>query len=229
MVPALAAEPSRHCPAGSQGPPCLLMSGKTSRPPRRPHSLSPERPSPPARVPTLMHLPPAPGLVCDRGLTLGDLIGTLREFFSRLGLTKLRFKPAFNPYTEPSMEIFRWGKGAMVARGWGQSGHHDQRAPAAQQPCRRGRVRLCGCFVARQSADPLLSLRRAPHRPPPNHVLNLIHSNPTRPNPFPFAASARQSLLESPATRSSWASGSRWATAACSAPRCWSPWGCRQT
>ena len=47
------------------------------------------------------------GLVCDVGLTLGDLIGTLREFFSRLGLTKLRFKPAYNPYTEPSMEIFR--------------------------------------------------------------------------------------------------------------------------
>jgi phenylalanyl-tRNA synthetase alpha subunit len=47
------------------------------------------------------------GLVCDRGLTLGDLIGTLNTFFSRLGLKKLRFKPAYNPYTEPSMEIFR--------------------------------------------------------------------------------------------------------------------------
>ena len=50
------------------------------------------------------------GLVCDRGLTLGDLIGTLNQFFSRLGLKKLRFKPAFNPYTEPSMEIFRWAR-----------------------------------------------------------------------------------------------------------------------
>ena len=49
------------------------------------------------------------GLVCDRGLTLGDLIGTLREFFARLGLTRLRFKPAYNPYTETSMEIFRCG------------------------------------------------------------------------------------------------------------------------
>jgi phenylalanyl-tRNA synthetase alpha subunit len=37
----------------------------------------------------------------------GDLIGVLNQFFSRLGLKKLRFKPAFNPYTEPSMEIFR--------------------------------------------------------------------------------------------------------------------------
>lgn len=46
------------------------------------------------------------GLVCDRGLTLGHLIGTLHTFFTRLGLKKLRFKPAYNPYTEPSMEIF---------------------------------------------------------------------------------------------------------------------------
>lgn len=47
------------------------------------------------------------GLVCDRGLNLGNLIATLHTFFSRLGLKKLRFKPAYNPYTEPSMEIFR--------------------------------------------------------------------------------------------------------------------------
>ncbi|KAF8072572.1 Phenylalanine--tRNA ligase alpha subunit [Scenedesmus sp. PABB004] len=46
------------------------------------------------------------GLICDRGLTLGHLIATLQEFFSRLGMKELRFKPAFNPYTEPSMEIF---------------------------------------------------------------------------------------------------------------------------
>lgn len=50
------------------------------------------------------------GLVCDRGLTLGDLIGTLREFFARLGMTRLRFKPAYNPYTEPSMEIFAYSE-----------------------------------------------------------------------------------------------------------------------
>ena len=49
-------------------------------------------------------------MVCDQGLTLGDLIGTLHLFFSRLGLKKLRFKPAFNPYTEPSMEIFSYSE-----------------------------------------------------------------------------------------------------------------------
>ncbi|XP_010243074.1 PREDICTED: phenylalanine--tRNA ligase alpha subunit, cytoplasmic [Nelumbo nucifera] len=51
------------------------------------------------------------GLVCDRGLTLGDLIGVLHDFFSRLGMSKLRFKPAYNPYTEPSMEIFSYHEG----------------------------------------------------------------------------------------------------------------------
>ncbi|KAK8564319.1 hypothetical protein V6N13_005447 [Hibiscus sabdariffa] len=51
------------------------------------------------------------GLVCDRGLTLGDLIGVLDNFFSRLGMSKLRFKPAYNPYTEPSMEIFSYHEG----------------------------------------------------------------------------------------------------------------------
>ncbi|KAK4741018.1 hypothetical protein SAY87_024606 [Trapa incisa] len=51
------------------------------------------------------------GLVCDRGLTLGDLIGVLHDFFSRLGMENLRFKPAYNPYTEPSMEIFSYHEG----------------------------------------------------------------------------------------------------------------------
>lgn len=48
------------------------------------------------------------GVVCDKGLSLRDLIGTLKMFFDRLGLKKLRFKPAYNPYTEPSMEIFSY-------------------------------------------------------------------------------------------------------------------------
>lgn len=46
------------------------------------------------------------GLVADYNLSLGDLIGTIETFFKKIGITKLRFKPAFNPYTEPSMEIF---------------------------------------------------------------------------------------------------------------------------
>ncbi|XP_030567467.1 phenylalanine--tRNA ligase alpha subunit-like [Drosophila novamexicana] len=51
------------------------------------------------------------GVIADVGLTLGDLIGTLHEFFCKLGITRLEFKPAYNPYTEPSMEIFCYHPG----------------------------------------------------------------------------------------------------------------------
>ena len=30
------------------------------------------------------------------------------------GITKLRFKPAFNPYTEPSMEVFSYHEGNVI-------------------------------------------------------------------------------------------------------------------
>lgn len=46
------------------------------------------------------------GVVADYGLSLGDLIGVITEFFNRMGVKDLKFKPAYNPYTEPSMEIF---------------------------------------------------------------------------------------------------------------------------
>ncbi|XP_078540901.1 phenylalanine--tRNA ligase alpha subunit isoform X1 [Lissotriton helveticus] len=51
------------------------------------------------------------GVVADYGMTLGDLMGILKEFFNKLGITKLRFKPAYNPYTEPSMEVFSYHEG----------------------------------------------------------------------------------------------------------------------
>jgi phenylalanyl-tRNA synthetase alpha chain len=46
------------------------------------------------------------GVVLDYNLMLGDLMGTIDQFFTKIGLPGLRFKPAYNPYTEPSMEIF---------------------------------------------------------------------------------------------------------------------------
>ena len=35
----------------------------------------------------------------------------MRVFFKKMGIEDLRFKPAYNPYTEPSMEIFSFHKG----------------------------------------------------------------------------------------------------------------------
>ncbi|KAF8314792.1 hypothetical protein DL93DRAFT_2079983 [Clavulina sp. PMI_390] len=46
------------------------------------------------------------GVVADYGLTLADLIGFMQTFFKKMGIENLRFKPAYNPYTEPSLEIF---------------------------------------------------------------------------------------------------------------------------
>ena len=51
------------------------------------------------------------GVVTDYGLNRGHLIGILHEFFRKLGIDKLRFKPAYNPYTEPSMEVFSYHPG----------------------------------------------------------------------------------------------------------------------
>jgi len=51
------------------------------------------------------------GVVADKNLSLGHLIGILHQFFQKLGMEKLRFKPAYNPYTEPSMEIFSYHEG----------------------------------------------------------------------------------------------------------------------
>lgn len=45
------------------------------------------------------------GMVADRNLSLGDLKGIIHEFFKKMGMSKLRFKPTHNPYTTPSLEI----------------------------------------------------------------------------------------------------------------------------
>ena len=46
------------------------------------------------------------GLVADRNLNIKHLMGTIEEFFRRMGITDIKFKPTFNPYTEPSMEVY---------------------------------------------------------------------------------------------------------------------------
>lgn len=62
------------------------------------------------------------GVVADYGLTLADLMGTIRHFFAKWGLTQIRFKPAYNPYTEPSMEIFAYHPGMCQWLEIGNSG-----------------------------------------------------------------------------------------------------------
>lgn len=51
------------------------------------------------------------GVIAEPNLTLGDGMGFLEYFYAQLGIRGLRFKPAYNPYTEPSMEIFGYHVG----------------------------------------------------------------------------------------------------------------------
>lgn len=46
------------------------------------------------------------GLISGENLGIKELIHTIKTFFTKLNIHQIRFKPAFNPYTEPSMEIF---------------------------------------------------------------------------------------------------------------------------
>lgn len=62
------------------------------------------------------------GVVADYGLTLGGLMAFMEDFFNRMGITDLKFKPAYNPYTEPSMEIFSFHKGLNKIVEIGNSG-----------------------------------------------------------------------------------------------------------
>jgi phenylalanyl-tRNA synthetase alpha chain len=41
-------------------------------------------------------------------VNLRHLLGFMKEFYSHFGIKKLKFKPTYNPYTEPSLEVFGW-------------------------------------------------------------------------------------------------------------------------
>ena len=45
------------------------------------------------------------GIVVDPDANLRHLFGYLKEFFKKMGFPKARFRPAYFPYTEPSVEI----------------------------------------------------------------------------------------------------------------------------
>ena len=46
------------------------------------------------------------GWVMAEDITVRDLMGTFTEFYERFGITDIEFKPHYNPYTEPSFELF---------------------------------------------------------------------------------------------------------------------------
>jgi len=44
------------------------------------------------------------GIVVGKNITLRDLMGIQKEFYRKIGLTKVKFWPTFFPYTEPSLQ-----------------------------------------------------------------------------------------------------------------------------
>ncbi|KTG11623.1 phenylalanine--tRNA ligase subunit alpha [Haloprofundus marisrubri] len=46
------------------------------------------------------------GWVMAEDLSVRDLMGTFEEFYRQFGITDIQFKPHYNPYTEPSFELF---------------------------------------------------------------------------------------------------------------------------
>ena len=45
------------------------------------------------------------GIVVDKNANFRHLLGYLKQFFRKMGFEKIRFRPAYFPYTEPSVEI----------------------------------------------------------------------------------------------------------------------------
>ena len=50
------------------------------------------------------------GIVIDENANLKNLIGYLKEFANKMGYKKVRFRPHFFPYTEPSLEGDVWNE-----------------------------------------------------------------------------------------------------------------------
>lgn len=50
------------------------------------------------------------GIIIDEKATFANLLGTLEAFYRKMGFSRFQFRPAFFPYTEPSVEIFVWSE-----------------------------------------------------------------------------------------------------------------------
>ena len=44
------------------------------------------------------------GIIMEKGASLSMLIGVIKDFYTRMGFEKIRIRPAYFPYTEPSIE-----------------------------------------------------------------------------------------------------------------------------
>ncbi len=111
---------------------------EAKRPLLRPHTTAQtihylaEHPDPPQKAfivgkvfrtdaPDSTHLPgefhQIEGVVMEEGANLAMLIGTIGEFYRKMGFEEVRFRPGYFPYTEPSMEPEALVKGQWIELG----------------------------------------------------------------------------------------------------------------
>ncbi|MEW5760772.1 MAG: phenylalanine--tRNA ligase subunit alpha, partial [Candidatus Thermoplasmatota archaeon] len=57
------------------------------------------------------------GIIMEKNASLRMLIGTLKEFYKRVGFEEIRIRPGYFPYTEPSLEIEVYYKGKYIELG----------------------------------------------------------------------------------------------------------------
>lgn len=59
------------------------------------------------------------GIILDENANLASLLGTLETFYKKMGFQKVKFKPAFYPYTEPSVDVvvYHEGRGKWIEMG----------------------------------------------------------------------------------------------------------------
>ena len=70
------------------------------------------------------------GIVMDKDLHFGHLLGFFKEFFGRMGFEEVRFRPGYFPYTEPSVEPEVWVDGL----GWVELGGAGIFRPEVTKP-----------------------------------------------------------------------------------------------
>jgi phenylalanyl-tRNA synthetase alpha chain len=57
------------------------------------------------------------GIIHEENANFRQLIGVLKEFYRRMGFEKIRFRPGYFPYTEPSMEVEVFWNGKWMELG----------------------------------------------------------------------------------------------------------------
>jgi len=73
------------------------------------------------------------GIIVDEKASLSTLLGTLARFYKLMGFESVKFRPAFFPYTEPSVEVFVRMPGRETD--WFELGGSGVFRPEVTRPC----------------------------------------------------------------------------------------------